>query len=71
MLYPIVGLDGESYADIYLYVEANRRFLEKMGTDLVFSYELIGLDNQPYNSALARQRADEEFIANLETNRAR
>lgn len=67
MLFPIVGLDGGDYYDVVSYVEANQRFLERMGTDLII--DLMGLDGKPYNSALVRQRADEEFIKSLDNDK--
>lgn len=67
MLFPIVGLDGGDYYDVVSYVEANQRFLERMGVDL--NGVLQGLDGKPYNSALVRQRADEEFIKSLDNDK--
>ncbi len=62
-LFPLIGLDNEPYSTILEYIDANRRFIYKVGTDLPLQKQ--GLDGNLYFSMYELQSADETYVKEL------
>lgn len=70
-LFPITTLSGIDCFNLVDYVEENRRFIEKMGNDIIAFNDspFWGLDGNPYLSAKQMQVADEVFVFNNKLTR--